>query len=306
MDEIELAALTTFGADEALAVVRRALAGTRFADADLTVLRPPADNAVVAVPAAGLVARVGAVRARRERLRTELELATWCESRGIQTVRPAGSPPTEQLLQVDGRIVTWWQYLPTAERGTAQALGRLLRQLHRQPPPWPDLPPLNPWNRVRRQLSAAASGIPAADLAGLVDLRDELDRRWSASRWPAEPSAILHGDAHVGNTLSIAGQVHLLDFEDSCLGPRQWDIAYVIGSWRLGWLTDAEFDQFVAAYGDDLRDDADIDLLVDISLFRRTCWYASRASREPQIVDAVRHRIATLLDPSLRRDWRRS
>ncbi|MEV4418324.1 hypothetical protein [Catellatospora sp. NPDC049609] len=89
--------------------------------------------------------------------------------------------------------------------------------------------------------------------------------------------------------------MHLLDFEDSCFGPRQWDVAYVIGSWRLGWLTDDEFDQFVAAYGDDLRNDADIDLLVDISLFRRTCWYASRASREPQIVGAVRHRIATLL-----------
>ncbi len=305
MEDVLSEALASFDADSAVDTVRRVLELTPLAGAELVLLRPPADNAVIAVPEAGVVARVGAALSHRDRLHRELELASWLAERGIDAVSPAPSPPTAQLLQADGRIVTWWRYLPSAERGSAEDIGRLLAQLHEQRPPWPHLPQLDPWDRVAAQIAAAERGLPAEDVALLRQHWSGLQQRWARSRWPREPQVVLHGDIHQGNTLVYDGRVYLLDFEDARRGPRQWDVASVIGSRQLGWLSQAEFDRFTIAYGQDHRLDREVDLLVDISLFRRTCWYASRVGREPAVIHDVRHRIATLADPTLPRHWRK-
>lgn len=55
---------------------------------DARVLRPPADNAVVAIPRAGLLARIGADRSHRRRLSTELDAARWLQHRGVPSVAP--------------------------------------------------------------------------------------------------------------------------------------------------------------------------------------------------------------------------
>jgi Ser/Thr protein kinase RdoA (MazF antagonist) len=113
-------------------------------------------------------------------------------------------------------------------------------------------------------------------------------------------------DIRQGNILACEGRAYLLDFEDVVLGPRQWDMTALVGSVELGWLTDDDYARFVVAYGYDHRGDPDMDVLVDISLFRRTCWLASRTGREPALVEDVRHRLAMLVDPSPLQRWRRS
>lgn len=293
---------TSFTVANATQTLLKALGDLDVAAADLKLLRSPADNAVIAIPKFGLVARIGVSQAHTERLARELKLATWLNTRGIPAIRPAAETPTPQLTVLDQRVVTWWEYLPSTTRGSLADLGALLSKLHSQPKPWPNLPPLDPWARVAQQLSAA-TGLPGSDLMLLRQHWDDLRVRWASSRWPHEPGVVIHGDAYTGNTLRLNDTTYLLDFEDARIGPPQWDAAYVVSSLQLGWTTSDDYDGFCNAYGADIRDQTEFDLLVDIVLFRRTCWYASRTGREPRLVEAVRHRVATLANPHLTKQW---
>ncbi len=292
----------SFTVANATRTVLKALDDHDITEADLQVLRSPADNAVIAIPKLGLVARVGVSRLHTERLARELEMAGWLNGRGLPATRPADMTPTPQLTVVNERVLTWWEYLPSPARGSLGELGGLLAQLHSQPQPWPSLPPLDPWARVKEQLTAA-TGVPADDLALLRLHWDTLRARWNDSRWPHEPGVVIHGDTYTGNTLRYNDITYLLDFEDSRIGPPQWDAASVACFLDLSWISDRQYTEFCEAYGSDVRDEAGSKLLVDIVLFRRTCWYASRTAREPGVVAAVRHRIATLLDPRLVKRW---
>jgi aminoglycoside phosphotransferase (APT) family kinase protein len=61
-----------------------------------------------------------------------------------------------------------------------------------------------------------------ADRDMLVAAHDELVAEL-AKRDFAE--TVLHGDAHLGNVCFTTGGPLWLDFEDVCIGPREWDIA---------------------------------------------------------------------------------
>jgi Phosphotransferase enzyme family len=293
---------STFTAANIRQTLYRALGDRLATEDDLKLLRSPADHAVVAIPKLSLVARIGVSQAHSQRLARELELGAWLDKRGIPGIRPAHEPPTLQLTVIDERVITWWEYLPTSARGSVADLGALLKQLHSQPPPWPDLPALNPWSRVQHQL-ASATGLSQSDLSLLGQHWHTLRARWEDSRWPTEPGVVIHGDAYTGNTLRFNDTTYLLDFEDARIGPPQWDAASVAGYLGIRWIDEATYVTFCEAYGVDVRDHGESDVLIDIVLFRRTCWYASRTGREPNVVEAVRHRIATLIDPTLTKQW---
>lgn len=287
--------------DQALDLVTKVVAEAGHCTDGIALLRPPADNAMVAIPQLGLVARVGIDIVFRDRLANELDVAEWLTSRGVPSIQAVKLPGLAQLEVIDGRVFTWWRYLNRHGTATAGDLGRALRQLHDQGPPWPRLPALDPWSRVASQIQAA--DLPPEDRIGLERHWRNLADRWERSDWPHRASAVIHGDAHRGNVLMSGGVGHLLDFEDTRLGPREWDVAYVVASERVGWLSPVEASDFWREYGMDPQQGGELDLLVDIAQFRRTCWLASRLPFEPDLIRHVQHRIATLLDPDLPRHW---
>lgn len=287
--------------DQALGLVTQVVAAAGYCTDGIALLRPPADNAMVAIPRLGLVARVGIDVAFYDRLANELNLAKWLTSRGVPSIQAAQLPGLAQLQVIDGRIFTWWRYIEPEGTATAGDLGRALRQLHDQRPPWPRLPTLDPWSRVASQIRAA--NLPFEDRNSLERHWHRLADRWEQSDWPRRASVVIHGDAHRGNVLMSGGVGHLLDFEDTCVGPQEWDIAYVIASERVGWLSPAEASDFWREYGSSPQRGHELEILVDIAQFRRTCWLASRLPFEPDLIQDVQHRIATLLDPRLPRRW---
>lgn len=294
---------TAFTGDAALASLRRAL--PHLPTSEFTLLRPPADNAMVHLSGLGVVARIGVDHSHRDRLARELKVAYWLADRAVPSARPEPAPPLPQLALVDGRPVTWWSYLPSTEPCTPSDLGALLRDLHDQARPWPGLPRLDPWARVDHQIAAASAGLPAADVERLGEHWGLLHAEWDrAGLADAEP-VVVHGDAYTGNTLVVEGQAVLLDFEDAALGPRGWDLAAVAGSFRLGWTPPAGFATFQAAYGGPFPSLGDLDLFTRIILFRRCCWLASRAGREPAVIPAARQRVSTLHLAPEERGWTR-
>jgi Ser/Thr protein kinase RdoA (MazF antagonist) len=273
-----------------------------ISDEDATVLQPPADNAMVALPKLGLVARIGVDTSHLARLRQELHVATWLAQNGLATPKPATSPPTRQLAVEQGRVFTWWEYLPSRTRTDLPGLMRLLRHLHGLRDPHPEITTFDPWARIAGQI-AAAEGLAARDHALLRRRWEVLRGRWSRARWPNEDHVVIHGDAHLHNTLVYRDRPFLLDLEDVRLGPWQWDAISPLVHRRAGWISDTEYREAIEAYGREPADEPDIELLVSIRMLRMTCWLASRTGREPELVGAVRRRINTLQDSNPLGQW---
>jgi aminoglycoside phosphotransferase (APT) family kinase protein len=293
----------TFTAQAALQIVEELCSSAGVTHADATVVQPPADNATIILPSAGLVARIAVDVTHLPRMRKELDVAAWFADRGVPAVRLAPSPPGGQLTIHRGRVVSWWRYLPSSERATTEQLAAALRRVHDQPGPAPAIGRLDPFARIDHQI-AAATGLDERERRRLHQHRNQFAERWAASPWPHHaPQVLVHGDAHVYNSLILEGQVHLLDFEDTALGPWPWDLATPVMYQRIGWMSPAELDATISAYGRDPQQIADFDLLVSIRMLRATCWYASRSGREPHVLDQVRLRIASLSDPSLLAGW---
>jgi Ser/Thr protein kinase RdoA (MazF antagonist) len=293
----------TFTASAALRIVETLCASAGVPHADAAVVQPPADNATVTLPAVGLVARIGLDATHLPRMRKELEVAAWLSERGIPAAKPASRPPSLQLTIHGGRVVTWWQYLPSAERASAEQLATTLRRIHDQPSPVPAITRLDPFARIDHQI-AAATGLAEGERRQLHQHRNRLADRWAASPWPHHtPQVLVHGDAHTYNTLIVAGEVHMLDFEDAAIGPWPWDLATPVVYHHLGWVTNNELDAVLTAYGRDPRHFPEFDILTSIRMLRMTCWYASRSGREPHVLDQVRLRIASLSDRSLLNRW---
>jgi len=292
----------TFTASAALRIVRAVCAHAGVPADDAACVQPPADNATITLPSLGLVARIGIDSSHVQGMRKELEVSAWLSDHGIAAVLPVVHPPCRQLMVIDGRVLTWWKYLPGSERASAKQLATILRQIHDQPDPPSTLPPLDPFARVEHQI-AAATGLTEEDRTALRACWNLLARRWNSSHWPQHRPVLVHGDAHPYNTLKVNGRVHVLDFEDAALGPWQWDLTGPCMYHLVGWMTTSELHDTLDAYGRDPRETADFDLLVSIRMLRATCWYASRSGREPHVLDQVRSRIASLTDPSLYTGW---
>lgn len=294
----ELASPVTFTARAALELLRGVCeaSGVDFEGAE--VLQPPADNAMVLIPSERLVARIGVDVSHRGRLERELQAAAWLTGRGLPTPIPVAVPPCPQLTVARGRVVTWWQYVPSREHADLPGLMTALRVLHDLPVAGLDIARFDPWARIENQLRAA-TGLSGADQARLVERWDSLRSMWATSRWSSEPSVVIHGDAHALNTLVYRGSVYLLDLEDIRLGPWQWDAITPLIHMQAGWIPIDEYRASIEAYGRDPSAEAEVELLVAIRLLRMTCWLASRSGREPGVVERVRRRIDYVEDPSL-------
>jgi spectinomycin phosphotransferase len=138
--------------------------------------------------------------------------------------------------------------------------GVLLRRVHEAEPP----------ERLRNALpkhSPVDARIPA--LAEQIDERvaalppdDELAAVWTehadtitalrATRppEPTGPRVVCHADPHLGNVL-VDGQVHLIDWDDVVLAPREQDLMFMLGGMgSLGPTTPEQLTAFFTGYGD--------------------------------------------------------
>lgn len=291
-------------ADAALAWLRCLAHGLTLDTTDARVLRPPADNAMIALPTAGLVARICVNLAYVPRLRDELLIGAHLARAAIPATRPANNPPTAQAEVFEGRAVTWWEFIPSRQHPTLGELAAALRRLHEARITVPGVSDLNAFARLDLQVRAAAEGgLPDGDVDALERHWRSLERRWAGSRWPREPRFLVHGDPHEHNALRHAGATVLLDFEDAGHAPPAWDSALPVIYRQLGWIGAADYAAFTRAYGADPADEPEIDVIVAIRMLRMTGWYVSRVGREPHLADQARHRITTLLDPSAPKHW---
>jgi hypothetical protein len=245
------------------------------------------NNAVVALPAAGLVLRIAGSQNARSKIPVVLTVAELFVERGLAAVRLWEG--CAQPVELDGgALATVWRLVPAGGAEPRPAdLAEILRAVHALEDV-DHLPAWMPMRGIRRRLREA-DGVDVETLAQLADIADELEDDLRAMQVaPLIPAGLIHGDVHLGNLIGSPNGPVICDFDSTSVGPREWDLVpAAVGAIRFDYRFPVH-DEFAAAYGTDVTGWA------GFPVFRRL--------RELQLVTSVLPVLAG--NPLLHRQWR--
>lgn len=257
------------------------------------------ENALFALTEAGVVVRVARSKEMADKVTKELAVARWLAGQGFPSVHPTAA---EQPVEADGRLVTFWEYVPDGAPATSVAvLAELLRGLHALPDPDFPLPLLDPFPIMRHRLETV-SGIKREDVRFLVEACAAAEDDFRALVG-ASPRHLVHGDAHRGNVL-CDGSSHalLIDYEAVAIGPRPWDLVpTAIATDRFG-LPRSEYEEFVRVYGFDVTQWHGYPVLRTTRELGMTTWLMQNA-QGGAAADEFELRMQSLRKGDLERRW---
>ncbi|TYP86184.1 phosphotransferase family protein [Blastococcus xanthinilyticus] len=124
----------------------------------------------------------------------------------------------------------------------------------------------------------AGWGVPERQLAAVAGHLERLLPRL------AGPAQVLHGDAHPGNLLATPGGWCWTDLEDTCSGPREWDLACLRATSRLDGR--AALDALGAP------DDAELAPWLELRRLHAAAWTRVAALGHPALRSAADARLA--------------
>jgi len=236
-----------------LGPVRHAATVCRVSTSGARVLRI-GHRAVVALPDAGLVARVNRPDYAIQSLQAEMNIARYLDRAGLPVSAPADDVSQTAVATPDG-AVSFWPYLHSVGSNyDPRWLGQTLRRLHGLALP-PHLVSLwDPVTRAEQRLTRYAARADGRRdcVAHLSDAvaraKEELPRIQSALG-----VGLVHGDPL--NVIVTAEEPVMIDFDLAGTGPAGWDLASVaMRVHRFGGDPEV-FRDFADAYGGDgLRD----------------------------------------------------
>jgi aminoglycoside phosphotransferase (APT) family kinase protein len=262
------------------------------------------ENALYFLPRERKVIRIGRSMVAAVK---EVLVAAWLADNGFPAVQVAAGFRDGPIV-VDGLPVTVWDYI--SESGppiTAGEFGRVLHDLHAVPEPAQfQLPRFSPMPKVKGRLQQLTQmNFPEPELTFLAAHCDRLAAEYSSLRFELPPGPI-HGDSHPGNLMRTEhGAILLLDLEDFCYGPREWDAAVMgVRHQAFGWESDEEYQSYVEAYGYNPLDWPGFPVLRAIRELNMTTWLSQRFDESAEVAAEVLKRVHDLGNDQALRDWR--
>jgi Phosphotransferase enzyme family len=271
--------------------------------ADDAVVLHDGMNAVVHLRPAPVVARVATLtpllRDGDRAFAREVALAGALAAAGAPVVPPSDLlPPGPHAA--GGQTVSFWRFAEVLpDRPSAGDAGRALAALHEVlagiDPGWDGAPLDTPLEDLARfgERGAALGADPAlarrvAELAGELapELGGELGPGLGGELGPGlgGPATALHGDAHPGNLLATPQGWRWADLEDTCRGPRAWDLACLRATSRLDGR--AALDAVPGA-----PDDAELAPWLDLRRLHGAAWWFVHAVRVPADLPVAHERL---------------
>ena len=267
----------------------------RRPDAELLRL---GENALFALPEADVVVRVARSTEMADKVAKELAVARWLAGCGFPSVHPTNAP---QPIEVEGRLVTFWHYVPDGSEATSiTVLATLLRDLHALPDPGFPLPALDPFPIMRRRLEAV-SGIRREDVRFLSEACDNAEADFRALV-ASSPEHLVHGDAHRGNVLLGGTRALLIDYEAVAMGPRAWDLIPTAIAVDRFDLPPTDYADFVRTYGTDVTEWHGYPVLRTTRELGMTTWLMQLA-QSGTAADEFALRMESLRKGDLERRW---
>lgn len=258
------------------------------------------NNAVFALPTAGLVIRITRSFGLHARVHKVVHLGIWFEEVGAPTIRL--TPGIEQPIEVDGLLASVWRYLPRVDPAPdVHDLGAVLHSFHALGAPPFDLLTWDPVCDARTRLDDA-EGLEPDDRDALLSWCDDLAPRVDNLN-ARTPPGLVHGDAHVGNLLRAArGQVVLCDFDPTCLGPWQVDlVAVAVGEARFH--RPGAHQALAAAYGYDVTTDPDWPLLREARELKMVAAAVPLLASAPGVAQEFHTRLDSVVRGDTQARW---
>jgi Ser/Thr protein kinase RdoA (MazF antagonist) len=260
--------------DAAVAVARAN--GLRVADP--VVLRDRL-NVLVHLRPAPVVARVAGTIARvrpgDEWLRRELAVARSLAAAGAPVVAPSAELPAGPHHH-EGRVLSFWTYVPHSGPASPAAAGAALREVHDALRGFCGaLPVFGLLTEAEALLMklAAEETLDSRTAHDLHDRIEELREPLGALRTPVQA---LHGDAHLRNVIDGPGGPLWNDWEDTCVGPIHWDAACMLASSRVTGEGGADAEAALRAAGIEI-DPGELALWLEARILQGAIWGAYTA-----------------------------
>jgi Ser/Thr protein kinase RdoA (MazF antagonist) len=130
----------------------------------------------------------------------------------------------------DGYEMTFWPYHPQdGSQPSSAAMADALQAMHRAVDRVAEEERLPSWDVGPQDV---LSRLDDHSFASTLEEGDRRLLRSALARYPEIPSTSastrgLHGSPHGFNVLMVEGEVRFIDLESVCLGPVEWDLAYV-------------------------------------------------------------------------------
>lgn len=198
---------------------------------------------------------------------------------------PTPAPVIDGWLDVDGHLVTAWEWVDSAGPVDPYAVGELTRHFHEVTSTYGGpVPEWDPLARARTRLRDLGDSANDADMALIQRQMESLSQ--AVHRERDVPWGLVHGDIHDGNVLPSAQGLRLIDFERFSAGPLEWDMAQrVVGARFFNDASNSAWEAFLAGYGPFDLSPAFEDLVVARALVMTT-WLLSLPRSE--VVDRER------------------
>jgi Ser/Thr protein kinase RdoA (MazF antagonist) len=267
------------------------------------------ENALYAYPPRRLVVRVARPGTSPEHVARTIEFVSRIAGRGMAVAEPATVPGIDQPMVMSTGVVSLWTLYDVDSdcRVSPRELGGLLRHFH-------DLAAAegalvdewDPFDLIRPRLAAAHRDGIARDL---TDPLEELLARLK-SAVPALTSelgsGVIHCDMHYGNVMCLPGRrLLLIDFDQIARGPREWDLVPNLVTYRRFGMSDADYGDFSAAYGYDLRSSPHVDIFVALRELGMVTWLLQQYGTSSAIDAEIHLRVRTIAEPGSRATiWR--
>lgn len=259
------------------------------------------ENALWHAPDRGLAVRLyrHAGRARPKAAR-ELSVARILCRAGVPAIRPA----RDEAIEIDGRTATLWTWVSgTDAQVDPLAFGRLLRAAHEawrdaggHDDAWPYLDPI-------AKIGARIEALSALDEAPLLDARLGRARALWEGFVSASPLQIVHGDAHSGNVIVTRDGPVLADFDETKIGPVEWDlVSMTVGHHRFG-RPRAHLDAFARGLGATPAHLEGAGALAPVKELSALSWLGIRALEDVMAHAELRRRLG-LSQEGLAATWR--
>lgn len=272
----------------------RRLAADHARRLGLTVLEPhvirATHNLLVHLRPSAVLARVARLSdSRRDALahmRNEVRVARFLADRGAPVVAPASvvHPGPYELGSVV--VVSYWTYVEQLGSDDPTGAGRALARCHAL-------------TRDRDLQLDTPPGTPAAEaLSIFTDLlergvieRARGDRVAHSAELDLERVAalglrqqVVHGDAHLENLLAGVRGPLWNDWEDTFVGPVEWDLACLVATAQVTGAGRARAESALRGYGLDRLESA-VDVFIRLRAFQVGVWLLTMAARDPRMVE---------------------
>jgi aminoglycoside phosphotransferase (APT) family kinase protein len=225
-----------------------------------------------------VIARIAKAASSAESAHKQAAVARWLKALGYPATR---AKDVEQPVTAEGHIATFWESVSEREDyASISQVADLIRRLHElKAPDALALPQIRPFDKAHSAVALVA-GLPTSDVDCLSALLMDLHSQYDELAFALPPGPI-HGDANVGNViLDRRGEAVLIDLDNFCTGPREWDLVQTALFYeRFGWHTAEEYRTFVEVYGFDIMSWPGYPVLADTREVMMTLWLGRKGVR---------------------------